>query len=474
MAGSGIKGMRDDCAFIVEAALDGGAQYADIRLEYNAFTSVELRNLEVDKANVGYNYGAGIRVAANGGWGFSSTNRLDRDSLKARMGEALKLARASSDGLREIKLAKVKVVEDSVPFKGKMDVRDVPLDQKCSDIIEINKNVMAHDERVILSRMTYTDFMKTKVFCSSEGAYIEMDLPEVEVNYNVTSRDKGISQWARSRETGQLGYEFFQHHDIEKLGRNVVEKSIDLLEGEKTPGGVFTVVIDPANVGVFIHEAFGHANEADSVLQRRSFQYGLLETQIASEIVTVISDPTMPYMKGSYPYDEEGTPAKEFTIIEDGILKNYMHTRETAAELGMEPTGNARASDYAVKPIARMNNLYIESGDWKLEEIIEDTKYGLLIEGSRGGMEDPERGGFQLSAQNCYLIEKGEVKHPLRDVAMTGQTLDVLLSIDALADDFYLHPGHCGKGEPGIMQGAGVTDGGPHLRVGNILIGGTR
>ena len=121
-----------------------------------------------------------------------------------------------------------------------------------------------------------------------------------------------------------------------------------------------------------------------------------------------------------------------------------------------------------------MNNLYMEPGEWSLEEIIQDTKNGILIEGSRGGMEDPERGGFQFSAQNCYQVSNGEIVKPLRDVSITGMTIEVFKSIDAVADNFYLHPGHCGKGEPGVMQSKVVTDGGPYCRVGEILVGGSK
>jgi TldD protein len=268
-----------------------------------------------------------------------------------------------------------------------------------------------------------------------------------------------------------MGFEFTSKVDLNEQGKDAVKRSIDLLNGKPTPKGKQTIIMDPSAVGVFIHEAFGHANEADSVSQRRSFLYGLIGQKIASDNVTLYCDPTIHGEVGSYPYDSEGTPGRYTVLVERGIFKSYMHSRETAAFFRTEPTGNARAQDFSLPPIVRMNNLCLKPGSWKLDEIITDTKHGILIEGSRGGMEDPERGGFQFSAQNCYLIENGEIVSPLKDVSISGMTIEALKSIDAVADNFYLHPGHCGKGEPGVMQSVVVTDGGPHIRVNNILVG---
>ena len=268
------------------------------------------------------------------------------------------------------------------------------------------------------------------------------------------------------------GYEFVKEIDLLDQGRDAVQRSIDLLNGDPTPTGKQTVILDPSAMGVFIHEAFGHANEADSVAQRRSFLRGLIGKQIASEHVTMWTDPTITSEVGSYPFDDEGTPGIKTCLIEKGVFKSYMHSRETAAAMNASPTGNARAQDYSLPPIVRMNNMYMEPGDWSFDEIISDTRNGILVEGSRGGMEDPERGGFQFSAQNCYMIEHGEVVKPLKDVSISGMTLEVFMNINAVADNFYLHPGHCGKGEPGVMQSKTVTDGGPYCRVVDILVGG--
>lgn len=465
--------MEDLTEAVVDHASKNGAAYADIRVQKIFNTVIDVRGGRIVDCTEGLNSGAGVRVTVNDSWGFASTNSVDLGGLKAAAETAVKLAKARSSAGNPIKLAYVEPVQDRAPMTAEQDPRDVPLENKAELIRELNLRTGDLDKRVVHVRTLYTDSVDSVVFRNSEGSYIEMTLPDIETNFWATSREAGVSQWARNRRATQMGYEFTREIDLGEQGRDAVNRSIDLLEGEDTPSGRLTVIMDPSAVGVFIHEAFGHANEADSVLQRRSFQWGLIGKQIASENVTMYSDPTIEGEKGSYPYDSEGTPGRRTVLIEEGIFKSYMHSRETAERYGVDPTGNARAQDYSLPPIVRMNNLVLEPGDWGVEEIIEDTKHGILIEGSRGGMEDPERGGFQFSAQNCYLVEEGEVMQSLRDVSISGMTIEAFMSIDAVADDFHLHPGHCGKGEPGVMQSTGVTDGGPHIRVRDILVGGT-
>ena len=459
---------------IVDYSIQKGAEYVDIRIQKIYRTLIDVRNSKILDCYEGLTSGVGIRVIVDGSWGFASTNLTDLTSLKDSAESAIRLAKRRRKLSNPIKLANIVPIEDRVPLDVKEDPRIIPLDEKADLIRDLNKRTRELDKRIVNVRTLYTDSIDSIVFRNSEGTSLEMTLPNIETNFWVVSREHGISQGVRNRRAGSIGFEFTKEVDLEEQGRSSVEKSIDLVRGEATPSGKITVIMDPGALGVFIHEAFGHANEADSVLQGRSFLLGRIGEQIASEDVTMYSDPTIKGAMGSYPYDSEGTPGKKTILIDEGNFKSYMHSRETAGKYEAEPTGNARAQNYALPPIVRQNNLYLKPGKWSLDEIIESTKYGILIEGSRGGMEDPDRGGFQVSAQNCYLIENGEIVNPLRDVSISGMTIETFKSIDAVADDFSLWPGHCGKGEPGVAQSIGTTCGGPHIRVRDILVGGSR
>jgi TldD protein len=198
----------------------------------------------------------------------------------------------------------------------------------------------------------------------------------------------------------------------------------------------------------------------------------MLGKKIASDEFTIYSDPTRNEGTGFYKYDSEGTPGRKVALIKNGVFKSYMHSRESAATCGVKPTGNARAQDYSYDPIIRMNNLYVDNRDWKFEEIIEDTKYGILTMASGGGMEDPERGGFQFNVGSCYLIEAGEVTAPLRDTSLSGATLEAFMGVDAVGNEFELWGGTCGKGEPS-MQMVMNSNGGSTIRVNSIIVGGS-
>lgn len=198
---------------------------------------------------------------------------------------------------------------------------------------------------------------------------------------------------------------------------------------------------------------------------------GLLGETIAAPGVNVFDDPGIDGAFGSYPYDHEGVIAQRKEIIRDGVLVGFITDRESAHELGIPPNGGARAADHSSRPIVRMSNTMIGPGDRSYDEIFEDIKLGILAKGSRGGQVDTTKGTFQFNAQEAYLIERGEITQPLRDVSLSGDILTTLKHIDAMTREIHLgEPGFCGKG--GELQIIPVGDGGPYVRFREIVIGG--
>ena len=184
--------------------------------------------------------------------------------------------------------------------------------------------------------------------------------------------------------------------------------------------------------------------------------------------MTLVDDATIPRGFGSFPIDDEGVPTTRKTLIRDGVLSDFILNRETAAELSMNPNGGARAQSYSSSPIVRMSNTMIGGRDLSFEELIEDIQYGVSAKGTKGGQVDTVRGSFQFSAQQAFLIEKGEITIQLRDVSLSGMTLEIMKNIDGVGKDEKLgDPGFCGKG-----QMVPVGDGGPHIRIRNVVVGG--
>ncbi|MFQ5888120.1 MAG: TldD/PmbA family protein, partial [Candidatus Hydrothermarchaeales archaeon] len=268
----------------------------------------------------------------------------------------------------------------------------------------------------------------------------------------------GKVQFGSERLGGTGGMEAIA--DCERSARVAAEKAIRLLTADEPPSGNFDVVLDPHLTGVFIHEALGHAAEADHILQDESILKGKLGEEIASNLVTVYDDSTLDGSFGFYSYDSEGIKGEKTTLIEEGILKSYLHSRETSSRLDQKNTGNARAQSFGHQPIVRMSNTYIKPGDHDFEELFDGIKRGIYLKGSKGGEVDTARGVFQFSAEEGFLIEKGEVTRAIKDVALSGETLEILRRISALGKDFDLSIGFCGK----AGQAVPVGDGGPHIR----------
>jgi TldD protein len=225
-------------------------------------------------------------------------------------------------------------------------------------------------------------------------------------------------------------------------------------------------VLGPNVVGVFVHEAFGHLAEADLALAG-----GLLPNKfgkkVASDLVTFYDDGTINGAFGSFKYDDEGVLTQKTMLVKDGVVVGLMHNRETAHKFNAEPTGNARAEDFRVEPIIRMRNTFMAPREHSFEELIEDVRSGYYFKSFRGGQANVD-GTFQVGIQEGYEIVNGELGEPVLNASMSGNTLETLFKVDAVGKDFELSPGRCGKG-----QTAFVCDGGPHVRVKEVTVGGS-
>ena len=284
----------------------------------------------------------------------------------------------------------------------------------------------------------------------------------------VTARDGDDVVSYRSRTGGEGGLELIEATDLGNMGRTCRESAIRLLSAERAPSGKMTLVADRDLTGVYIHEALGHPCEADLVAAGDSCLEGKLGEKIGSDIVTVIDDPMIRGGYGAYPIDDEGVDTRTKSLIENGVLTDYLNHRETAHKFDLIPNGAARAQDGLHHPLVRMSNTMIMGGNHRdLDELIEDIDHGVFACGSRGGQVDTGRGSFQFAAQEAWLIENGELTNPLKDVSVSGMTLQILKQVDGLTRDAALAaPGFCGKG-----QTVPVGDGGPLMRIKEALVG---
>ena len=443
-----------------------GAEYVEVRAQNLFKTLLTTKDGTVEGAKEGTESGAGVRALVNGAWGFVSLGKLEPELLTAAVDEAVRLAKAASLRVKSpVKLADVKTVEDRVAAKPRESPQDVSMEKKIDNVLAMDKTVFGYDKRIKSCTISYLDVTGTNYFVNSDGACIEQDKLYVWSRILASARENSTYASAREEIGSTSGYEVFDTETPEKVGTTVAKRVVEQLKAKTPKGGSFPAVIGPNVVGVFIHEAMGHLAEADLTLSG-SILYDKLGKQIASDAVTVYDDGTVGGAFGSFKYDDEGVQTQKTPLIEKGTLTGLMHNRETAQKLNMEPTGNARAENFRFEPIIRMRNTYLSPGDNSFEELIEGIDFGYYLKSFRGGQANLD-GTFQVGIQEAHEIVKGRLGASVRSASISGNTLETLRRVDAVGRDFELWPGRCGKG-----QIAFICDGGPHIRVGEVTIGG--
>jgi TldD protein len=458
--------LRDILAKSVDYGRGLGAEYVEVRAQSLFKTLLTTKDGTVEGAKEGTESGAGVRVLVNGAWGFVSLGKLDSKLLTEAVDEAVRLAKAASLRVKSaVKLAEVKAVEDRVVANLRKSPQDVSMEEKIDVALAMDKTVFGYDKRIRSCTISYLDVIGTNYFVNSDGACIQQDKLYVWSRILASARENSVYASAREEIGSTSGYEVFDTETPEKVGTMVAKRVVEQLKAKTPKGGSFPAVIGPNVVGVFIHEAMGHLAEADLTLSG-SVLYDKLGKQIASDAVTVYDDGTVEGAFGSFKYDDEGVRTQKTPLIENGSLTGLMHNRETAQKLAMEPTGNARAEDFRFEPIIRMRNTYLAPGGNSFEELIEGIDFGYYLKSFRGGQANLD-GTFQVGIQEAYEIVKGKLGDAVRSASISGNTLETLRKVDAVGRDFELWPGRCGKG-----QIAFICDGGPHIRVGEVVIGG--
>ncbi|MDH5391236.1 MAG: TldD/PmbA family protein, partial [Candidatus Bathyarchaeota archaeon] len=347
----------------------------------------------------------------------------------------------------------------------KKDPREVPIEEKIDVALTMDKTIFSYDRRVKSCTIDYLDITGTNYFIDSDGTYIEQDKLYVWSRILSSAREANVFTSGREEIGSTAGFEVFDIETPENVGTMIAKRIIDQLKARAPKGGTFPAVIGTNVVGVFIHEALGHLAEADLTLSG-SVLSDKLKKKIASEVITVYDDGTIKGAFGSFKYDDEGVPTQKTILIKNGELEGLMHNRETAYKFHAEPTGNARAEDFRFEPIIRMRNTYLALGDSAFEELLEDIDFGYYLKSFRGGQANLD-GTFQVGIQEAYEIVKGRLGVPVRNASISGNTLETLHKVDAVGRDFKLWPGRCGKG-----QTAFTCDGGPPIRVREVIIGG--
>lgn len=439
------------------------ADYIEIRVQEATGTGITYTGKELENISESDGMGGSVRALIKGGWGFVAFN--DIENLPRYVEMACEQARCVRN--KQITLAPIPVVNDFVKTKVEIDPTEISLSDK-HDLCRKYNNIILSSKNIQTSSVRYSDAHNTVYFTNSEKSFIVQETIFCGISVLAIAKD-GMNVQRAFESVGDLrGYQVVQN--FEERCETVTKRAVDLLTAEPVTGGTYTVIADPRLCGVFVHEAFGHLSEADFVYENKSMREIMtLGKRFGNDALSIVDDGTLVGEAGHSKYDSEGTQTQKTYLIKEGILVNRLHSRETAAKMDEKPTGNARAISYGYQPIVRMTNTYMEPREWTFQEMLADTGDGIYAIGAIGGQTNMEM--FTFSAEEAYRIRNGKLCEKLRDVVLTGNVFETLMNIDAIGNDLRLFGGlgGCGKGAQSPLR---VSDGGPHVRIRDVVIGG--
>jgi len=449
------------------------SEWAELRYHSRQTKTISVRNGQLEESSTARVAGVGIRTLIDGVFGFASTTEATKKGINRALAEAQRAACICASSKREkIKgLAKASFGRGTYSVETDDPLDRHPLEEKLSLVISIDERIRTGASQIVSSSVQYSEIQDEKVIVTTDGAAAHVFDAKPDFRAIAVAQESG-EQTLGMDSAGVTGgwADLFTRRTPEEMADRAVRLAIDQLKAPHPVGEKAVVVLDPDLVGVLSHEAIGHTVEADAV-SSGAITSGKLGEKVASELVTLCdSGPSVfaPHAAGELLVDDEGVKTQRTVIIDHGVLRSFLHNRESAAYFGVEPTGNARAFEYSDEPIIRMRNTYIEPGESSLEELIAGVKSGYYLKGLGFGGQADSNAEFMFGVREARRIKNGRIGELVRGVTISGNAFEVLASVDAAGKDFRwgLGAGYCGKGQP-----AKVGAGGPHVRC-VVTIGG--
>ncbi len=458
---------------ILEKLISQSQGYLELRYHKRQSYSFLAQKSRVDVAKQSLVAGVGVRALVNGSWGFAATSDLKESAIQKAIEEAQANARVLSSRKKkenQVHLAKGNFARMDFLGDGYNELLKMNAKDKLNEIIQTENKVKNASKYIQSASCKYNEILEEKIIVTSDGASASMKIAQPEFAVTAISEKDGERQSSYKSAGVMGGWQcLISHPALDHVVENTVKSAVDLLSAKYPEGGKKTVILSPSVVGLLCHEAIGHTVEADFV-KAGSVAQGKIGQVVGSSLVNMADsgcEKFFGYATGNIPFDDEGIITTNTMIIEKGILTSYLHNRESASEFGVAPTGNARAWLYNDEPLIRMRNTYMLPGTSTLEQMIQATEDGYLVEGAGGGQAD-SNGEFMFGASQLWRIVNGKKQELLREATLSGVAFDVLKTVDMVSKEFLwdLGSGYCGKGQP-----AKVDAGGPYVRC-KITVGG--
>lgn len=458
---------------ILKEALHEGGEFADLFFEQTHSAAIVCEEDRIEKVIFGMDVGVGLRILFGRKTFYGFTTEITEASL---FDLAKRISRSAKEGGGERKNGfpqLPRAVIASVPISRSLyPVQKHPerlsMEERASVVKRANEAARRLDPHVQQVKVLYRDVNQKLSISNSEGTFVEGERVGTVLSVQVVSAKGDVVQTGYEPIGGTVGFELFDLHPPEEVAEVAAKRALLMLSARKAPMGKMAVVLSSDAGGTMIHEAIGHGLEADLAQQGLSVYSKKIGERVASPLITVVDDPTLPQRRGSYAFDDEGVASRRTVLVEQGVLTGYLYDRLSAMEDGVESSGNGRRESYQHKPIPRMSNTMILPGKMRPEEIVRSVEKGLFVKKMGGGEVNTVNGDFIFEVNEGYLIEKGSVGEPVRGATLIGNGPQVLKDIDMVGNDLGFGIGTCGKDG----QGVPVGDAQPTLRIPELIVGG--
>jgi TldD protein len=458
---------------ILREALREGGEFADLFFEQTHAVVIICEEDRIEKVISGFDMGVGLRILFGKKTFYGFTTDLSKESL---LNLARRISRSAKEdgggkimGLPQAKRPALSSLPISKsPYPIQRHPEKLSMEERVFVVKRANDAARRFDPHVQQVKVLYRDVNQKISISNSAGLFAEGERVGTVFSVQVVSAKGDVVQTGYEPAGGTMGFELFDLHPPEEVARVAAKRSLLMLSARKAPMGKMAVILSSDAGGTMIHEAIGHGLEADLAQQGLSVYSKKVGETVASSLITVVDDPTLPQRRGSYSFDDEGVASRRTILVEGGVLKGYLYDRLTALEDGVESSGNGRRESYQDKPIPRMSNTMILPGKMRPEEIVHSVEKGLFVKKMGGGQVNTVNGDFIFEVNEGYLIEKGSIGEPVRGATLIGNGPRVLKDIDMVGNDLGFGIGTCGKDG----QGVPVADAQPTLRIPELVVGG--
>jgi TldD protein len=451
----------------INTALSRGAEYCDLYFEHKISNYLSSEDHAVNRAFARTDFGVGIRAVRNDQIGYSYTEEITPRAMESAARTAANIA--DSAGSR--RSARFRTPPSRCYYQAKEPWESVPVDRKMPLLASIREAVYALEPRVVHCDVQMNDEVRYLLIARSDGRLCTDVQPMTTIQTTVVVEKNGRREEGSFSVSGRRGFECYQPEVLNRLASEPVRRAVVLFEAGAPPAGEMEVVLAPGGSGVLLHEAIGHGLEADFNRKGQSAFAGRIGEAVASELVSVVDDGTIPDLRGTINIDDEGNAPERTMLVENGILLGYLHDRISAAHYGVEPTGNGRRESFRHPPIPRMRNTYMLPGPHHPKDIIGSVKNGMYAEEFANGEVFIGSGDFSFSVKLGYLIQGGRLTRPVKNVNIIGNGPQVLNAISMVGNDLRHSEDGATCSKDG--QGVPVQMGLPTVKISSLTVGGT-